>query len=192
MAEAVAESHTEAEKSFTPGPVLALGVGAAVAVALGAYGRVHDPTGDTALVAFFSGQIQFKAWLATLTVLFAVAQVLSALRIYGRFGRPAPEWMGDVHRLTGTLALLSSLPIAYHCLWSIGFWADPGLNRVFVHSVAGCLFYGAFALKVLAVRSGERLGWALPIIGGTTFALLVLVWFTSSYWFFTSFQGDLL
>ena len=188
----MADVASDARTSFAPGPVLALGVGAAVAVLLGTYGRVHDPTGDTALVAFFSGQIQFKAWLATLTILFAVVQVVSALRLYGRLGSPAaPPWLGDLHRLTGTLALLSSLPVAYHCLWSIGFWADPGLNRVFVHSVAGCLFYGVFAIKVLAVRSGDRLGWALPFVGGTAFAVLVLVWFTSSYWFFTSFEGDL-
>jgi hypothetical protein len=177
---------------LTPAPAMALAIGAVVAIALGTYGRVHDPTGDTALVAFFSGQIQFKAWLATLAILFAVAQVLSAFRIYGRFGAPAPPWLGEVHRLTGTLAFLCSLPVAYHCLWSIGFWADPGLNRVFVHSVAGCLFYGLFAIKVLAVRSGDRLGWALPLLGGSVFTLLVLIWATSSYWFFTSFSGPLL
>ena len=178
-------------RSLAPGPLLAVAVGAAVAVALGVYGRVHDPTGDTALVVVFSGQIQFKAWLATLTILFAVVQVVSALRLYGRLGSsPAPPWLGDLHRLSGTLALIASLPIAYHCLWSIGFHADAGLNRVFVHSVAGCLFYGAFALKVLAVRS-DRLGRALPWVGGATFALLVLVWFTSSWWFFTSFEGAL-
>ena len=188
----MAEATIAARGGFTPGPVVAVAVGAAVSILLGTYGRVHDPTGDTALVAFFSGQIQFKAWLGTLTVLFAVAQVVSALRLYGRVGPPAPPWLGEVHRLTGTLAFLFSLPIAYHCLWSIGFWADPGLNRVFIHSVAGCLFYGVFAVKVLAVRSGDRLGWALPILGGTAFTLLVLVWFTSSYWFFTSFTGALL
>ena len=33
--------------------------GAATAVLLGTYGRVHDPTGETALTAFFSGQLQF-------------------------------------------------------------------------------------------------------------------------------------
>lgn len=187
----MADASTSTRAGLTPGPLVALGVGAAVAVLLGVYGRVHDPTGDTALVVVFSGQIQFKAWLATLVILLALVQVGSALWLYGRIGGEAPPWLGDLHRLSGTLALLASLPIAYHCLWSIGFWADPGLNRVFVHSVAGCLFYGAFAVKVLAVRSGERLGWALPLIGGTTFALLVLVWFTSGWWFFTSFEGSL-
>lgn len=172
--------------------VAAIAAGLATAVLLGAYGRVHDPTGETAITAFFTGQIQFKVWLATLAVLFALAQIVSALRIYGKVRTPAPAWLGDFHRLTGTLAFLCTLPIAYHCLWSIGFESDPGFNRVFIHSVAGCLFYGVFVVKMVSVRSGEKLGWALPILGGTTFALLVLLWFTSSYWFFTSFDGPLL
>lgn len=164
--------------------------GAATAVLLGAYGRVHDPTGETALTAFFSGQLQFKVWAATLAVLFAVAQLVSAGRLYGRFRTPAPPWLGDVHRLTGTLAFLCTLPVAYHCLWSIGFDIDPGVNRVFIHSIAGCLFYGAFVVKVSAVRVG-RLGWLLPFVGGTVFTLLVVLWFTSSFWFFTTFDGSL-
>jgi Family of unknown function (DUF6529) len=44
-------------------------------------------------------------------------------------------------------------------------------SRVAVHSLAGCFFYGAFAAKVVVVRS--RLPrFALPLAGGT---LLVLV-----------------
>lgn len=166
-----------------------VGVGALVSVLLGVYGRVHDPTGETVLVSVFSGQIQFKAWMTTLAVLFAVAQLLSALRIYGKIGSPAPPWLGDVHRLTGTLAFLCSLPVAYHCLWSLGFQAAPGLNRVFIHSIAGLVFYGAFTTKVIVVRSHNLPGLALPVVGGTVFTSLVLIWFTTSYWFFTSFPG---
>lgn len=170
----------------------ALGAGAVIAIALGTYGRVHDPTGETALVVAFSGQLQLKAWFTTLAVLLAVAQLVSAVRIYGKAGAPAPTWLGDFHRLTGTLAFLFSLPIAYHCLWSIGFLADPGFDRVFLHGLFGCLFYGAFATKVLAVRSHNWPGWTLPAIGGTVFTLLVLVWATSAYWFFTAFDGAML
>jgi hypothetical protein len=188
----VVQAQVDDSPSSTAFALVAVAAGLATAVLLGAYGRVHDPTGETAITAFFSGQIQFKVWFATLAVLFALAQVLSALRIYGRFRTPAPAWLGDFHRLTGTLAFLCTLPIAYHCLWSIGFEADFGFNRVFIHSVAGCLFYGIFVVKIVSVRSGDRLGWALPVLGGTTFALLVILWFTSSYWFFTSFDGPLL
>jgi hypothetical protein len=27
-------------------------------------------------------------------------------------------------------------------------------------------------------------GWVLPAIGGLVFAALILIWFTSAYWFF--------
>lgn len=188
----MSDSSTTGDKASYPVTALvAFGAGAATAVLLGVYGRVHDPTRKTAMTALFSGQIQFKVWMATLAALFAVAQVISALRMYGRFRAPAPPWLGDVHRLTGTLALLCTLPVAYHCLWSIGFSADAGFTRVFLHSVAGCLFYGVFVVKVIAVRAGKQLGWALPLLGGSAFTLLVLLWFTSSYWFLTTFDGKL-
>jgi hypothetical protein len=169
--------------------LVALGAGVLVTVALGVYGRVHDPTGETVVTAVFSGQIQFKAWMTTLAFLFAIAQLLSAMRLYGRIGPPAPPWLGDVHRLTGTLAFLCSLPVAFHCLWALGLGAELGLNRVFIHSIAGLVFYGAFTTKVLVVRSRSLPGLTLPIVGATVFTALVLVWFTSSYWFFTSFPG---
>jgi hypothetical protein len=103
--------------------------------------------------------------------------------MYGKLGRsPAPAWVAPTHRLCGTLALLVTLPIAYHCLWSLGFQTDT--TRRYVHSVAGCVFYGAFATKVLCVRSARLPGWALPVVGGVLFASLVVLWLTSSLWFF--------
>ncbi|MGQ0617136.1 MAG: DUF6529 family protein [Acidimicrobiia bacterium] len=169
--------------------VLAFLVGAAVSVGLGVYGRAHDPTGDTVTVLFFRDQITMKSWLATVAVLIVVVQVTSALRLYGKIGTgDPPSWLGDVHRLSGTLAFIVSLPVAYHCLWSIGFAADAGLDRAFVHSLAGCLFYGAFATKVLAVRVKGLPGWALPLAGGLVFTGLVVAWLTSAFWFFDT-QG---
>jgi hypothetical protein len=38
-----------------------------------------------------------------------------------RFPRVRPAWLGTAHRLTGTLAFLLTLPVAYHCLWALGF-----------------------------------------------------------------------
>jgi hypothetical protein len=169
--------------------VLAFLVGAAVAVAVGVYGRAHDPTGETVVTLFFKNQITAKAWLATLAVLAVLIQVTSALRLYGKVGSgPAPSWLGDLHRLSGTLAFVVSLPVAYHCLWSIGFNADVGLNRVFLHGLAGCLFYGAFASKVLIVRMKGLPGWTLPVAGGLVFTGLVAAWLTSAFWFFDT-QG---
>ena len=30
-------------------------------------------------------------------------------------------------------------------------------------------------------------GWVLPVLGGVAFALLVVIWFTSAFWFFSIF-----
>jgi len=169
--------------------LVGFGLGAVIAIAFGAYARVHDPSGETVAVLFFSGQIQLKAWLATVAFVLAGLQVLSALWLYGKIGSGAPAWLGDVHKLLGTLAFLFTLPVAYHCLWSLGYSADPTFDRVFVHSLVGCLFYGAFVSKVLVVRTADLPGWALPVAGGAVFTTLVLVWFTSSFWFFTTFDG---
>jgi hypothetical protein len=160
-------------------------LGAAVAVALGVYGREHDPAAQSLFTLGFSGTINMKAWLATGALVFAVVQVGLALRMYGKVGSgSAPAWIGPVHRLVGTLAFLLTLPIAYHCLWSLGFETDSGEARRFWHSLFGCAFYGAFTVKVLAVRSTSMPGWALPVVGGTLFTLLVGLWWTSALWFF--------
>jgi hypothetical protein len=159
--------------------------GAAVSVFLGVYGRVHDPTGETVVDLFFKNQITMKAWLATAAVLLVVVQITSALRMYGKVGSgPAPSWLGDAHRLSGTVAFVLTLPVAYHCLWSLGFNADAGFDRVFIHSIAGCLFYGAFAAKVIVVRRHGLPGWALPVAGSVVFTALVVTWLTSALWFF--------
>ena len=55
-----------------------------------------------------------------------------------------------------------------------------------LHSLLGCIFYGAFTIKVLAVRVHGLPGWTLPMVGGLVFAVLVGIWLTSSVWFFTS------
>jgi hypothetical protein len=165
------------------GPAL---IGAAVAVALGVYGGVHDPTGDALFTLFFSATLNMKAWLASVVLLLALFQLVSAARLFGNITVPreVPSWLGQAHRLSGTLAFLVSLPVAYHCLWSLGFESDPDQTRRFVHSVAGCFFYGAFATKVLVVRSRRLPGWALPAAGGALFTAVVVLWFTSSLWFF--------
>jgi Family of unknown function (DUF6529) len=159
----------------------ALALGAAVAVALGVYGNVHDPSQELVFTLFFSSTISMKVWFATLAVAFAVVQVTTALWVYGKLGVSAPDWAGTVHRISGRLAFLSTLPVAYHCLWSLGFQDTD--TRVLAHSILGCAFYGAFATKVTIVRSRGLPGWALPVAGGLTFAVLVAAWYTSAVWF---------
>src|SRR5262249_10342885 len=148
-------------------------------------GANHDAAGQSLFTLGFSGTINMKVWLATIVIVLACAQILLALWMYGKLGsRRAPSWVGPSHRIVGLVAFLVSLPIAYHCLWSLGFEGDAGSARRFWHSLFGCAFYGAFTVKVLAVRSHRMPGWTLPVVGGLVFALLVGLWLTSALWFF--------
>src|SRR3954454_6591248 len=159
----------------------AAALGAAVALGLGVYGHVHDPSQKLVFTLVFSSTIAMKVWLASIALAFAVVQVVTALWVYGRLPWAAPAWLGTVHRISGRIAFLVSLPVAYHCLWSLGF--QDTNTRVLVHSLLGCAFYGAFVAKVTIVRSKGLPGIALPLAGGTLFAVLVFVWATSALWF---------
>ena len=89
-----------------------------------------------------------------------------------------------IHRWTGTAAFVVSLPVAYHCLWAVGF-AESGTREI-AHSILGCAFYGAFATKLLALRATGLPRYAIPAIGALLVTLLTAVWLTSSLWFFTN------
>jgi Family of unknown function (DUF6529) len=157
-------------------------VGALVAVSLGIYGNVHDPANDLAITLGFRDTITMKVWLASAASLLAVAQILSAMWMYGRLPLgPAPEWIGGAHRITGRLAFLLTLPVAYHCLYQLAF--QHSSTRVLAHSLVGCVFYGAFATKVMIVRSRGLPGFALPLAGGVLFTALIAAWLTSGLWF---------
>ena len=164
-----------------PRLLAAAALGAGVAVALGIYGRVHDPSQELVFTLLFSSTISMKVWLGTAAVAFAGVQILSALWVYGKLPVRAPAWAGTAHRISGRLAFLVSLPVAYHCLWSLGFQDTDA--RVLAHSLLGCAVYGAFATKVTIVRSNGLPGLALPVAGGLMFAILVGAWLTSAYWF---------
>jgi hypothetical protein len=157
-------------------------MGAAVALTLGIYANAHNPSSDLTITLGFTNTITMKVWLATVALCFAVVQLLSALWMYGRLPLgAAPSWLGSVHRISGRLAFLVSLPVAYHCLYQLGF--QHSSTRVLLHSILGCLFYGAFAAKVLVVRSRNLPGSALPLAGGLVFVLLVYIWLTSVLWY---------
>ena len=160
-------------------------VGAAVAVGLGVYGNVHDPTGESILGdgLFFSATLNMKAWLATAVVLLACLQVFTATWMFGHLPfASTPSWVSTVHRISGTLAFLVSLPVVYHCLWALGFQDTD--TRVLAHALAGCFFYGAFTAKMLWLKVDGLPGLVLPIVGGSVFTALVVIWLTSSLWFF--------
>jgi hypothetical protein len=162
-----------------------LGVGALVAVAVGAYGALHSPAGRPLFTLGFSGMLQMKVWLATAAALLLVVQTDTALWMWGRLGSTGrvPHWVPLLHRWGGTVAFVLTLPVAFHCLWALGF-ASPS-PRVLLHGLAGCALYGAFAAKMLALRLPGLPGWTLPVLGGSVLAALVLVWLTSVLWFLT-------
>ncbi|MCW2563678.1 MAG: hypothetical protein JWQ31_2238, partial [Mycobacterium sp.] len=140
-------------------------IGALVAVALGVFGKIHEPQYFSINLAGFSSGLAAKAWLSTLAVTLALFQLASAFAMYRLIpGGRAPAWIGTAHVWSGRLAVLVSVPVAVHCLYALGFQTYD--NRVLFHSLFGCFFYGAFVTKMLLLtRKGLR-AWVIPVAGG--------------------------
>lgn len=170
-------------------PLTAFTAGAVVALLVGVFGKVHDPslTGTTTLS--FDTVIGMKVVVSTVVGVLAVLQVVGALWMYGRLGVAAPPWLGRAHRASGTVALALALFVAYHCLFALGLESgslpdgEKVPTRTVVHGVLGCAVMGALVVKVVAVRSKRAPGWFLPVAGGLLFALLVVVILTSAGWY---------
>lgn len=165
-------------------PLAAFVAGGIVSLLLGVYGAQHEPTFEPITTLGFRTMFEMKVDLSVAVGVLAVLQVIGALWLYGKLGIKAPSWLGNAHRTSGALAILISLPVAFHCLWALGFQSGDGTTtRVFVHSIAGCAVYGALVVKVAAVRSKSAPGWFLPVAGGLLFAALICVIWTSAVWF---------
>jgi hypothetical protein len=161
-------------------------IGGLVALTLGLYGRLHSPTGIAVNIAGFTSPGYVKSWLATVATVLAIVQVVSALVMYGKVPRvTAPSWIGTLHRWSGRIAFLAAVPVAIHCLYALGF--QNYSTRVLLHSIFGCLFFGAFTVKMLILPKKGLPGWVLPFWGAVVFTTLVLIWLTSAYWFFSMF-----
>jgi hypothetical protein len=161
-------------------------LGAAVAVSVGVYAKAHEPARRPLFTLGFTGMIQMKAWLTTLAALLLVVQLVTALWMWGKLpgAGEAPAFASIMHRWSGTAAFVLTLPVAFHCIWALGFATNE--SRVILHGILGCLFYGAYATKMLGLRVKGLPGWTLPVLGGTVLASLVGLWLTASLWFFTS------
>lgn len=178
-------------RSIAAGPrgraaaALVLLTGAAVALALGVYAKVHDPALRPLFLIGFSGILQLKTWLTTTALLLVLVQLLTALWMWGRLpgAGPAAGWVPPLHRWSGSVAFLITVPVALHCVWALGLLTTS--PRALVHGVLGCLFYGAYAAKMLGLRLRGLPGWAVPALGGAVLGLFVLLWATSALWFFT-------
>jgi mono/diheme cytochrome c family protein len=159
-------------------PLVAFALGALTAGLL----ADHDPRSKGYFRLFFEDPIHLKAAFATAVVVLACFQLFTAAWIFRKLPWPKPAWVNPVHRWSGRLAFLLTLPIAYHCIFKLGF-QDPS-TRVLAHSLFGCAVYGAFASKVTIVRLHRFPRFVLPIAGGLLFAVLVGVWWTSAVWLY--------
>ena len=170
-------------------PLTAFAAGAVVALLVGVFGKVHDPTLAGTTTFGFRTVIDMKVVASVVIGVLAVLQLIGALWLYGRLGVAAPSWLGTAHRISGAVAVVLLVFVAYHCLWALGLESgtladgEPVSTRTVVHGVLGCAVLGAVVVKVVAVRSRRAPGWFLPVAGGVLFALLVLAILTSAVWY---------
>ena len=170
-------------------PLTAFAAGAVVALLIGVFGKVHDPSLDGTTTLGFDTVIDMKVVVSTIIGGLALLQVVGALWMYGKLGIRAPSWLGRAHRVSGAIAVVLSLFVAYHCLFALGLESgtlEDGEKvpmRTVVHGVLGCAVLGAVVVKVVAVRSRRAPGWFLPVAGGLLFTLLVVVVLTSAVWY---------
>ena len=181
------------EKKGMAVPLAAFAAGAAVAVLLGVFGRVHDPTLSGTTTLGFHTVIQMKVVLSTVVGVLVLFQGFGALMLYGKLPWRAPAWLGTAHRASGTTALVLAVLVAYHCLWALGLeyghLADGEKvgARTVVHGVLGCCVFGAAVVKVVAVRARRAPGWFLPVAGALLFTLFVAVILTSAVWYYANY-----
>jgi len=176
-----------AQKSLAV-PLVAFAAGAVVALLVGVFSKVHDPTLDGTTTLGFKDVRDMKVAVSTVIGALAVGQVVGALWLYGKLGIRAPSWLGMAHRASGAVALLLAVFVGYHCIWAFGFQTGTvhGYEvplRGVVHEVLACGVFGAVVVKVVAVRSKRAPGWFLPVAGGLLFALLIVVVLTSAGWY---------
>lgn len=156
--------------------LVAVAAGALVSVGLGVYGRLHEPTFAGLGLAGFSSGAAAKSWVASAAMLLVLLQLASAV-LMNHSAR-----LAAAHRWIGRAAILSTVPVAVHCLYALGF--QLGSPRVLVHSLGGCFVYGAFIAKMLVLQRPGAPRWSVPLLGGVLFTVLTAVWLTSSLWFF--------
>ena len=127
------------------------------------------------MTSVFSSTIASKVWFATAALALAFVQVLTGARIFGKLERFVPigrPQVNRVHRWSGRLAVLCTLPVAFHC--------------IFAHSILGSFVYGVLVVKLFFVHDPKHPRWVLPVVGGTMASVLTALWATSALWYFTN------
>jgi len=159
-------------------PLLAFAVFALTAGLLSA----HDPRSKGYFRLFFKDPVHLKAGFASAAVALACFQLFSAAWIFRKLPWPRPSWVPATHRWVGRLTFVATLPVAYHCIFKLGF--QHPTTRVLLHSLFGCGVYGGYASKVTIVRLHRFPRPVLPVAGGLLFATLIGVWYTSALWLY--------
>jgi mono/diheme cytochrome c family protein len=159
-------------------PLVAFALGSLTAGLLAA----HDPRAKGYFRLFFDDTLHMKAAFASAAAVLACFQLFTAAWIFRRLPWEKPAWVNPVHRWSGRLAFVCTLPVAYHCIFKLGFRSPT--TRVLAHSLLGCAVYGAFAAKVTIVRLHRFPRWVLPTAGGLLFAMLIGLWWTSAFWLY--------
>jgi cytochrome c553 len=142
----------------------------------------HDPRSKGYFRLFFSDPLHLKAGFASAAAVLACFQLFTAAWIFRKLPWRKPAWVNQAHRWSGILAFAFTLPVAYHCIFKLGFRSPD--SRVLVHSLLGCAVYGGYAAKVTIVRLHRFPRFVLPIAGGLLFAVLIGVWYTSALWLY--------
>jgi mono/diheme cytochrome c family protein len=142
----------------------------------------HEPRSKGYFRLFFSDPIHLKAGFATAAIALACFQLFTAAWIFRKLPWSKPAWVNPAHRWSGRLAFVCTLPVAFHCIFKLGF-RHPD-SRVLAHSLLGCTVYGAFAAKVTIVRLHRFPRPVLPLAGGLLFAVLIGAWYTSAAWLY--------
>jgi Family of unknown function (DUF6529) len=187
VSEAVAQPPAPTAKRSPRWLAAPLVVFALVALTAGLLAK-GEPSSGGYFDLVFSDPIHMKVWLATAAAALAVFQLFTAAWIFHRLPWDKPAWVNLVHRWSGRLAFVAILPVAYHCIFKLGY--QDATDRVMWHSLLGCAFFGAYAAKVLIVRLKRFPGPTLPIAGGLLFAVLIGAWWTSARWFFDTVGVD--
>ena len=182
---------------FGPLARLLLPAGLALAIAAGlyAFGTQHVP--DYSGTALFgrtaADTLSLKSWLATGLLALASLQLGLALWIYGKL--PGIDVAGprtaNLHRALGIMALLVTLPIAYHCAFAYGVQTNIDA-RVAVHSWPAASSTARLPPSWSPYAARGLPGWALPLAGGTLVVLVAVLWYSSALWYFNDYSLPLL
>lgn len=121
----------------------------------------------------------WKVVLATVVFALAGLQVAMAARFWGV--APALPVSGGtavkVHRVSGRVALLLAVIVAFSCL--VGPAGPTSPTRVLLHSIFGALAFVVLTAKFAVLKVVRRGDKYLPLLGSLLFLTFGAIWATS-------------